>query len=159
MWIEKGEITHLILIILAKDDGRTLERWTFDISSRTVPILQPPKPKPKAKSTPHKAAPVATPSATKGDDNEDASDVAVPNILKQIAAATTMLPDLPTPGVFTLQGYVSNDDEVGGMVGEWTDAGEEGSYSFADVEVQQVGLFITSYSRIYVYLHRLCLEG
>jgi hypothetical protein len=73
-------------------------------------------------------------------------------VLKQIVAATTMLPDLPDPAVFTLQAYVANqlDEEEGGeggdlsklgLIGDWKDATHEQQYPFAaDVDVQQTAL-------------------
>jgi hypothetical protein len=130
--MEKGDITHIILVLLAKTDGRTLERWTFDLGS-SVLTMHPPK----------------TTSTSSRNTTTMASDVAVPNVLKQIVAATTMLPDLPDPAVFTLQTYVANqlDGEEGedlsrlGLIGDWKDVTDEQLYPFeAHVDVQQTAL-------------------
>jgi hypothetical protein len=130
-------------VILAKDDGRTLERWTFDITSKaTSPSLVAP-----AAST----KPINTPKQ----DPQSSAGIAVPNVLKQIVAATTSLPDLPSPGVFTLQAYVNADaakgvpgegleeshrvEGVPGLMGDWRDVTDEGQVPFTEgVETQQV---------------------
>ncbi|KIM26393.1 hypothetical protein M408DRAFT_192693 [Serendipita vermifera MAFF 305830] len=115
-WLESKEITHLVLVILSKDDGTTLERWTFDVTSKTPVFVTPGKP-----------------NATT---QESTGDIAVPNVLKQIVAATTSLPDLPSPGVFTLQAYVATET---GPEGEWRDVTETATLPFENgVETQEV---------------------
>jgi len=131
-------------VILAKDDGRTLERWTFDITSKAAPSL---------------VTPAASTNTPKHD--PQSTDIAVLNVLKQIVAATTYLPDLPSPGVFTLQAYVNADaakgipgggfeesdrlDEsarvegVPSLMDDWRDVTDEGQVPFIKgVETQQV---------------------
>ena len=91
----------------------------------------------------------------------DQQTSAVLNVLKQIVAATTYLPDLPSPGVFTLQAYVNADaakgipgggfeesdrlDEsarvegVPSLMDDWRDVTDEGQVPFIKgVETQQV---------------------
>ncbi|CAG7853538.1 SubName: Full=Uncharacterized protein {ECO:0000313/EMBL:CCA73319.1} [Serendipita indica DSM 11827] len=114
-WLDSGEITHLVVIILSKDDGRTLERWTFDVTTN-----------------PH--SPTLVPAITKN----LVMDIAVPNVLKQLTAATTFLPDLPTPAVFKLQAYVmpENETSLSLLSDEWVAV--DGVHPFGeDVETQQ----------------------
>ncbi|CCA73319.1 hypothetical protein PIIN_07274 [Serendipita indica DSM 11827] len=114
-WLDSGEITHLVVIILSKDDGRTLERWTFDVTTN-----------------PH--SPTLVPAITKN----LVTDIAVPNVLKQLTAATTFLPDLPTPAVFKLQAYVmpENETSLSLLSDEWVAV--DGVHPFGeDVETQQ----------------------
>lgn len=120
-WLHAKQITHLALVILAKDDGRTLERWTFDVKDSKSPILQPP-----------------LISSTKTPSKDTTQDLATLNVLKQIIAATTMLPDLPAPAVFTLQAYVADEEESHTLSGEWK---EVNSLPFdKDTEVQHTQL-------------------
>jgi len=138
-WLEKREITHVVLVILAKDDGRTLERWTFDVQQRTPSLLPP------SFSTLKPIYSQKPPS--------DTSEIAVLNVLKQIVAATTSLPDLPSPAVFTLQTYVQEEaarrvtnagilaSEPELMMDDWRDVTEDGPLPFGEgVETQQTFL-------------------
>ncbi|PVF98477.1 DNA-binding protein [Serendipita vermifera] len=126
-WMETGEITHLVMILLAKDDGRTLERWTFDISSKQAASMN--------------VIPPATPSRSSPAVDAGAGDLTVPNVLKQIASTVTFLPDLPTSSVFNLQSYVIPKEEqfLSKIPGKWADVTEDsGSHPFvSNVETQQ----------------------
>jgi hypothetical protein len=126
--METGEITHLVMILLAKDDGRTLERWTFDISAKQAASVN--------------VIPPATPSKSLSTNDTGTGDLTVPNVLKQIASTVTFLPDLPTSSVFNLQSYVIPKDEgfLSKIPGQWVDATEDsGSHPFStDTETQQV---------------------
>ena len=82
-------------------------------------------------------APVST-KKTPGT-REVSTDIAVPNVLKQLTAATTFLPDLPTAAVFKLQAYVAPRDEASFSLlsDEWAEA--DGIHPFGeDAETQQV---------------------
>jgi hypothetical protein len=144
-WLETKSITHLVLVILAKDDGRTLERWTFDITSKGSPSLSTPGPATNTPSSKQQITSEHDPQSPV----LSASDIAVPNVLKQIVAATTSLPDLPSPGVFTLQAYVHSEVAVGlggsqvegipGLMDDWKDVTDEGQMPFVEgTETQQV---------------------
>jgi hypothetical protein len=136
-----------VLVILSKENGRTLERWTFDLS-KSRPSEVPSK-------TQNDSSILA--NSTKGTKGamgpcspiQDAStDLSVPNLLKQISvAAATFLPELPSPGVFNLLTYVSEDtlkhenDEV---LEQWNDTTDHyGSYPFdPKTETQQVSVIM-----------------
>lgn len=125
-------------MVLSKQDGRTLERWTFDVS-KSQPTAAPSKASALLINSKHESP---TPA-------QDASvDLSVPNLLKQIAAAATFLPDLPTPGVFNLLTYVSEKTlEEQEVLEHWSDITEDGSYSFdPDTETQQVSMSIMNES-------------
>ncbi|KAG8750228.1 Mitotic spindle checkpoint component mad2 [Serendipita sp. 396] len=122
-WIETGDITHMVMIIIAKDDGRTLERWTFDITNHenSLSITGP-------------GGASTTTSATNGPSN----DIAVPNVLRQLTAAISVLPDLPSPAIFNLQAYVASEDRnlPGSLPEQWEESTD--TYPFGeDVEIQQ----------------------
>ncbi|KAG8835150.1 Mitotic spindle checkpoint component mad2 [Serendipita sp. 399] len=131
-WIETGDITHMVMIILAKDDGRTLERWTFDITKHeNGPTIRGPGITSNGSTVPGGLS----------------NDIAVPNVLRQLAAAISVLPDLPTPAIFNLQAYVASEDKnlPNHPPGQWKES--TNLYPFADaIELQQARRFQSSCS-------------
>lgn len=118
-WIASGALRHLVLVILAKSDGKTLERWTFEINHHSKALRIAPN--------------------RRGD--EPPQDISVPNVLKQVVAATTFLPELPSPSVFNILTYVSDEGSSNIEESSWRDLTDIGWCPFGDdVETQQVSL-------------------
>lgn len=136
-WLPTRSITHLVLVFLSKSTGKTLERWTFD--------LHP-----------------APSDLTSVSANNDSALASIQNLLKQIPAAASFLPDLPEPVVFNILVYKrdesfspsSSKEKAGSMKTEskarpleegWRDVTEDaGTMAFeADIEVQNVSYATT----------------
>lgn len=137
--LESKSLTHVVLILLAKSSGKTLERWSFNIGSKALASQAP--------TLSHAPSSVA-------------QDLSIPNLLKQIASTASFLGDLPEPSVFNVLLYTAphqalrdnhissrlQGNEHDSMIGD-IDSGtglrdvteEHGTYPFDEgVEVQQV---------------------
>ena len=136
-WLPARTITHLVLVLLSKSTGKTLERWTFDLhftSSNSTPISA----------------------------NNGSALASVHNLLKQIPSAASFLPDLPEPVVFNILVYkrdesfppVSSKERAGKLKAKpkarsleegWKDVTEAaGTMAFGtDTEVQNVSYATT----------------
>jgi hypothetical protein len=131
-WLATRTITHLVLVLLSKSTGKTLERWTFDLHH-----------------TSSNSAPIST--------KNDSAPASIQNLLKQIPSAASFLPDLPELVVFNLLVYKRDEplssspveEKVGKAKTEskarlleagWRDVTEEaGTMAFeTDTEVQNV---------------------
>lgn len=131
-WLPTRSITHLVLVFLSKSTGKTLERWTFDLH-------------PTSPNLPSTSA------------NNDSAPVSIQNLLKQIPAASSFLPDLQEPAVFNIlvykrdeslspssskekAGKVKTESKARSLEAGWRDVTEvAGTMAFeADVEVQNV---------------------
>jgi hypothetical protein len=136
-WLHTRSITHLVLVFLSKSTGKTLERWTFDLHS-----------------TSSDSAPISA--------SNDSAPAAIQNLLKQIPAAASFLPDLSEPAVFNILVYKrdeslppsSSKEKVGNVKTRskarpleegWRDVTEDaGTMAFeADTEVQNVSYATT----------------
>lgn len=87
-WLETGSVQKLVLVIMSKDTGETLERWVFN--------LQP--------SSPSDGKPVEK------TDKEIKAEIAA--IQRQITASVTFLPLNDEPRVFDLLVYADGDTET-----------------------------------------------
>jgi len=151
-WLPTRSITHLVLVFLSKSTGKTLERWTFDLhftssNSASIPA------------------------------NNGSAPALIQNLLKQIPAAASFLPDLPEPVVFNILVYKrdesssqsSSKEKAGKVKTEskarpleegWRDVTEDaGTMAFeTDTEVQNVSFATTQsgWSAILTNEFRLC---
>ena len=136
-WLPTRSVTHLVLVFLAKSTGKTLERWTFDLH-------------PTSPNSPSFPA------------NNDSAPAAIQDLLKQIPAASSFLPDLQEPAVFNVlvykrdeslspssskekAGKVKTESKARPLEAGWKDVTEEaGTMAFeTDTEVQNVSYSTT----------------
>lgn len=105
VWLERGDVTRLVVVIVEKDSGETRERWQFDVEVINKPLDE---------STNE------TPSSAPGVKKTDAQVRAeIAAIIKQITASCTFLPVLEEPCAFQILAYTNKDAEA---PAEWIDS-------------------------------------
>ncbi|PWY97521.1 DNA-binding protein [Testicularia cyperi] len=110
-WLERGDVTRLVVVIVEKDSGETRERWQFDVE-----VLNPGLPSADSENL----APQDDKERQKKPQKTDAqirSEIAA--IIKQITASCTFLPVLDEPCAFQILAYTNADTEV---PAEWIDS-------------------------------------
>ncbi|CDU25420.1 probable MAD2-spindle-assembly checkpoint protein [Sporisorium scitamineum] len=105
VWLERGDVTRLVVVIVEKDTGETRERWQFDVDVINTPLSFE-----DATSSDDK------PSVKKTDAQVRAEIAA---IIKQITASCTFLPVLEEPCAFQILAYTNKDAEA---PAEWIDS-------------------------------------
>lgn len=101
-WLERGDVTRLVVVIVEKDSGETRERWQFDVDVINTPLPD--------ESTPSTEKPKKT-------DAQVRAEIAA--IIKQITASCTFLPVLDEPCAFQILAYTNKDAEA---PAEWIDS-------------------------------------
>ncbi|KAG9125418.1 Mitotic spindle checkpoint component mad2 [Ceratobasidium sp. 392] len=114
-WIMGGDVSQIVLVILSRETGESLERWTFDIHL-TEPV-----------------AGVLEGTVAPKPDSEIQSEIRA--ILKQISSAITFLPDHYDPTTFKLLAYTRDNGQQ--PVEEWVGSD---AHLLPAAEAQQVKL-------------------
>ncbi|SPO29385.1 probable MAD2 - spindle-assembly checkpoint protein [Ustilago trichophora] len=109
-WLERGDVTRLVVVIVEKDSGETRERWQFDVEVLN-PGLSEDSINSKATEGGEKT------SAVKKTDAQVRAEIAA--IIKQITASCTFLPVLEEPCAFQILAYTNKDAEA---PAEWIDS-------------------------------------
>ena len=116
-WLERGDVTRLVVVIVEKESGETRERWQFDVEVLNTPLPS---------STPTSVEPEGGGAGVKKTDAQVRAEIAA--IIKQITASCTFLPVLDEPCAFQILAYTNKDAEA---PAEWIDSDarliEEGS--------------------------------
>ncbi|CBQ68673.1 probable MAD2-spindle-assembly checkpoint protein [Sporisorium reilianum SRZ2] len=102
VWLERGDVTRLVVVIVEKDSGETRERWQFDVD-----VINTPLDSEDAPAAPH----------VKKTDAQVRAEIAA--IIKQITASCTFLPVLEEPCAFQILAYTNQDAEA---PAEWIDS-------------------------------------
>ncbi|KZW02591.1 spindle assembly checkpoint protein [Exidia glandulosa HHB12029] len=100
-WLMSGDVTQLVVVIVAKDSRVPLERWVFDVT-----LVDEPGSADRATQS------EAKPEAKIRDE--------IRAIMKQIVSTETYLPVISEPTVFEILAYTSDSAEV--PAGEWHDS-------------------------------------
>jgi len=87
LWLERGELTHVVLVIVAQEGGAVLERWSFD--THLVEI----SPEVLLKS-------------------EQQMDSEMAAVIKPILSCDGFLPTIEEPTVFNILVYAREDEET-----------------------------------------------
>ncbi|SPO28490.1 probable MAD2 - spindle-assembly checkpoint protein [Ustilago trichophora] len=107
-WLERGDVTRIVVVIVEKDSGETRERWQFDVE-----VLNP--------GLSEQAAATATAkestTALKKTDAQVKAEIAA--IIKQITASCTFLPVLQEPCAFQILAYTNKNAQA---PAEWIDS-------------------------------------
>lgn len=103
IWLERGDVTRLVVVIVEKDTGETRERWQFDVDVINTPLPDAPDAKEEGK--------------VKKTDAQVRAEIAA--IIKQITASCTFLPVLEEPCAFQILAYTNKDAEA---PAEWIDS-------------------------------------
>lgn len=106
-WLETGDVTRLVVVIVQKDSGETRERWQFDVQ-----VLNPGLSEETATATGKEAA-----MGLKKTDAQVRAEIAA--IIKQITASCTFLPVLEEPCAFQILAYTNKDAQA---PAEWIDS-------------------------------------
>lgn len=109
LWLERGDVTRLVVVIVEKDTGETRERWQFDV--HTLPSSPQPQSQSQGEGGEEKGA------STKKTDAQVRAEIAA--IIKQITASCTFLPVLDEPCAFQILAYTNNDAQA---PAEWIDS-------------------------------------
>lgn len=120
-WLERGDVTRLVVVIVEKDSGETRERWQFDVEVLS-PGLPESQPNSQSQETNLKAASTAAAAAAaaagvKKTDAQVRAEIAA--IIKQITASCTFLPVLEEPCAFQILAYTNKDAHA---PAEWIDS-------------------------------------
>ncbi|SAM84666.1 probable MAD2 - spindle-assembly checkpoint protein [Ustilago sp. UG-2017a] len=112
VWLERGDVTRLVVVIVEKDTGETRERWQFDVEVINTPLSET--------SVNTEAPPSAEKDSSKAVKKTDAQVRAeIAAIIKQITASCTFLPVLDEPCAFQILAYTNKDAEA---PAEWIDS-------------------------------------
>lgn len=112
VWLERGDVTRLVVVIVEKDTGETRERWQFDVEVINTPLSET--------SVNTEATPSAEKDSGKAVKKTDAQVRAeIAAIIKQITASCTFLPVLDEPCAFQILAYTNKDAEA---PAEWIDS-------------------------------------
>lgn len=103
VWLERGDVTRLVVVIVEKDSGETRERWQFDVDVINKPLDE---------STNAEGG-----AGVKKTDAQVRAEIAA--IIKQITASCTFLPVLEEPCAFQILAYTNKDAEA---PAEWIDS-------------------------------------
>lgn len=106
VWLERGDVTRLVVVIVEKDSGETRERWQFDVD-----VINQPLPSETAADT------AGGGGGVKKTDAQVRAEIAA--IIKQITASCTFLPVLEEPCAFQILAYTNKDAEA---PAEWIDS-------------------------------------
>ena len=98
-WMGAGKITKLIVCIVSKETGDTMERWQFDID-----IVQPNRP-PSDRGGVQEDEPAAM-----KEEREITKEIQ--SLVRQITASVTFLPELTGRATFNVLVYTDNSGEV-----------------------------------------------
>lgn len=102
-WLERGDVTRLVVVIIEKDSGETRERWQFDVDVINTPLDES-----------------STPASTEKPKKTDAQVRAeIAAIIKQITASCTFLPVLDEPCAFQILAYTNKDAQA---PADWIDS-------------------------------------
>lgn len=104
VWLERGDVTRLVVVIVEKDSGETRERWQFDVDVINTPL-------------PSEDSAAAAGAGVKKTDAQVRAEIAA--IIKQITASCTFLPVLDEPCAFQILAYTNKDAEA---PAEWIDS-------------------------------------
>ena len=99
VWLERGDVTRLVVVIVEKDSGETRERWQFDVDVINQPL------------------PTQDTAGVKKTDAQVRAEIAA--IIKQITASCTFLPVLDEPCAFQILAYTNKDAQA---PAEWIDS-------------------------------------
>lgn len=113
LWLERGDVTRLVVVIVEKDTGETRERWQFDV--HTLPSSPPTQPQPQGEGQGEGGEEKG--GSTKKTDAQVRAEIAA--IIKQITASCTFLPVLDEPCAFQILAYTNNDAQA---PAEWIDS-------------------------------------
>ncbi|KAG8695100.1 Mitotic spindle checkpoint component mad2, partial [Ceratobasidium sp. 395] len=93
-WLGQNLIHRVILVIVSKDTGKTLERWVFNLEPHTGPAQL------------------------------DKIQLKIQSSLKQLKATIPIFPDIKEPTVFNLLAVAKDDPSnvLDGTAEKWTDA-------------------------------------
>ncbi|KAJ1041669.1 hypothetical protein NDA10_002255 [Ustilago hordei] len=112
VWLERGDVTRLVVVIVEKDTSETRERWQFDVEVINTPLSET--------SVNTEAPPSAEKDSGKAVKKTDAQVRAeIAAIIKQITASCTFLPVLDEPCAFQILAYTNKDAEA---PAEWIDS-------------------------------------
>ncbi|ETS65088.1 hypothetical protein PaG_00543 [Moesziomyces aphidis] len=103
VWLERGDVTRLVVVIVEKDSGETRERWQFDVEVINQPI---PESNEGEKGV-----------GVKKTDAQVRAEIAA--LIKQITASCTFLPVLDEPCAFQILAYTNKDTEA---PADWIDS-------------------------------------
>ncbi|KAG8690761.1 Mitotic spindle checkpoint component mad2 [Ceratobasidium sp. 394] len=94
VWLGQNLIHRVILVIVSKDTGKTLERWVFNLEPHTGPA------------------------------HLDKIQLKIQSSLKQLKATIPIFPDINEPTVFNLLAVAKDDPShpLDGTAEKWTDA-------------------------------------
>ncbi|KDQ06912.1 hypothetical protein BOTBODRAFT_140664 [Botryobasidium botryosum FD-172 SS1] len=87
LWLEKGEISHVVLVIVAQEGGAVLERWSFDTHLVELGSEVPLK-------------------------SEQQMDSEMAAVIKPILSCDGFLPTIEEPTVFNILAYAREDEEA-----------------------------------------------
>ncbi|KAJ1023215.1 hypothetical protein NDA16_003368 [Ustilago loliicola] len=111
VWLERGDVTRLVVVIVEKDTGETRERWQFDVEVINTPLSE---------SSLNAEGTASEKEAAKGIKKTDAQVRAeIAAIIKQITASCTFLPVLDEPCAFQILAYTNKDAQA---PAEWIDS-------------------------------------
>lgn len=110
VWLERGDVTRLVVVIVEKDSGETRERWQFDVEVINTPLPEPTSSDPISEGK-------ADEKKGKKTDAQVKAEIAA--IIKQITASCTFLPVLDEPCAFQILAYTNKDAEA---PAEWIDS-------------------------------------
>ncbi|EST04630.1 DNA-binding HORMA [Kalmanozyma brasiliensis GHG001] len=105
VWLERGDVTRLVVVIVEKETGETRERWQFDVDVINTPVSE------------GKEGEAEGAKAVKKTDAQVRAEIAA--IIKQITASCTFLPVLEEPCAFQILAYTNRDAEA---PAEWIDS-------------------------------------
>lgn len=104
VWLERGDVTRLVVVIVEKDSGETRERWQFDVEVINQPLSDTAEDEKKG-------------SGVKKTDAQVRAEIAA--LIKQITASCTFLPVLDEPCAFQILAYTNKDTEA---PADWIDS-------------------------------------
>lgn len=104
VWLERGDVTRLVVVIVEKDSGETRERWQFDVEVINQPLSDTAEDEKKG-------------SGMKKTDAQVRAEIAA--LIKQITASCTFLPVLDEPCAFQILAYTNKDTEA---PADWIDS-------------------------------------
>lgn len=111
-WLERGDVTRLVVVIVEKETGETRERWQFDVD-----VINPPIAEPHEEQENQPAPTLANTNTSKKTDAQVRAEIAA--IIKQITASCTFLPVLDEPCAFQILAYTNRDAQA---PAEWIDS-------------------------------------
>ncbi|SNX85680.1 probable MAD2 - spindle-assembly checkpoint protein [Melanopsichium pennsylvanicum] len=117
VWLEKGDVTRLVVAIIEKDSGETRERWQFDVHVLNNNNNNPSDHQEQNQNQKEKEKEKGKDDHSKKTDAQVKAEIAA--IIKQITASCTFLPILDEPCAFQILAYTNKNAQA---PKEWTDS-------------------------------------